>query len=167
VTYDARAVANALLDLADERGLPLTHMALHKIIYYAHGWHLAKQGHPFVRQEFEAWKDGPVLRPIWEALRTSGSQPVTIRATRFDPVSQSREVVPPDLMEEDRTFLRDILAAYGHLHAFELSEMTHAPGGPWDRVWNAPDGRITLGMRISHDAVRQHFQRIVGEKAPS
>lgn len=160
MTYDARAVANALLDLAAENGASLTHMAVHKIIYYAHGWYLAKYGEPLVKQEFEAWKDGPVLRSVWESLRDSGSKPVTQRAERFDPVKQTREIVRPEIAEDVRRFLSNVLGAYGHLHAFELSEMTHAPGGPWDRVWNSPGGRVTLGMRISHEAIRRHFERI-------
>ncbi|MCO6415163.1 DUF4065 domain-containing protein [Siccirubricoccus sp. KC 17139] len=160
MTYDARAVANALLDLAGERGIPLTHMAVHKIIYYAHGWYSARHGKPLVRQEFEAWKDGPVLRLVWESLREAGSKPVTERATRFDPVRQVREVVKPNLDANDHRFLGDILSAYGHIHAFELSEMTHAPGGPWDAVWNAPNRKVTLGMRIPHDAIRKHFQKV-------
>jgi uncharacterized phage-associated protein len=167
LTYDARAVANALLDLAAGSGSSLTHMAVHKVIYYAHGWYLAKHGKPLVKQEFEAWKDGPVLRSVWESLRESGSKPVTCRAQRFDPVRQTREVVSPDIDEDARRFLSNILAAYGHLHAFELSEMTHAAGGPWDLVWNSPRGRVTLGMRISNEAIRTHFERTAAKQTAS
>ena len=35
--YDARAVANFLLDLADRDGRPLTQVALLKILYFADG----------------------------------------------------------------------------------------------------------------------------------
>ena len=59
----------------------------------------------------------------------------------------------------DREFLGGIVVGYGHLHAFELSKMAHEPGGPWDRVWNAPGGRISLGMRISNATIREHFRR--------
>ena len=38
-------------------GLRLTHIAINKVMYYAHGWHLAKYDLPLIRQEFEAWKD--------------------------------------------------------------------------------------------------------------
>ena len=44
--YDARAVANFLLDLADERSVPLTQMSLLKILYFAHGWYLAIEKYP-------------------------------------------------------------------------------------------------------------------------
>ena len=37
-TYDARAVANFILDLAERDGRALTQVALLKILYFAHGW---------------------------------------------------------------------------------------------------------------------------------
>jgi uncharacterized phage-associated protein len=153
-------VANTLLDLADEKGMSLTHMAVHKVAYYAHGWFLAQHGRPLVRQEFEAWKDGPVLRPVWETLKVSGSAAVKTRATKFDPVRRTTEIVASAMEPMDREFLANVLAAYGFLHAYELSAMTHARGSPWDLVWNAPTKRVTLGMKITHASIRAHFERV-------
>lgn len=157
--YDCRAIANAILDLGDQAGLRLTHMALHKVMYYAHGWHLAKHDLPLIRQEFEAWKEGPVQRLVWDCLKSSRASPIRDRATKFDLVTRIASVVREKIEPADLEFLREIVAGYGHLHAFELSEMTHEPGGPWDRVWNAPGGRISLGMRIPNAAIREHFRR--------
>jgi uncharacterized phage-associated protein len=165
--YDCRALANAVLDLGDQMNVPLTHMAVHKVMYYAHGWHLAKNDAPLVEQEFEAWKDGPVQRLVWEALKTSGSRPITQRVTRLDIVTRSVNVVAQNVDIDHLRFLRGIVAGYGSLHAFQLSEMTHEPGGPWDRVWNASHGRISVGMRISNESIREHFQRGLGASRAS
>lgn len=162
MSYDCRAIANAVLDLGDQLKLRLTHMAVHKVMYYAHGWHLAKYDAPFIEQEFEAWKDGPIQRLVWEALKISGSSPVTCRATRFDLVTRRISVVRQEIENEQLDFLREIVSGYGTLHAFELSEMTHERDGPWDRVWNAPKGKISLGMRIPNPSIRAHFRRGVG-----
>ena len=76
MAYDGRAVANLLLDLADTLGLRLTHMAVHKIAFFAHGWRLADRNEPLIRQQFEAWNYGPVRsrdrrrRPRKEDRRT-------------------------------------------------------------------------------------------------
>jgi uncharacterized phage-associated protein len=137
-------------------------MAVHKVMYYAHGWHLAQHDAPLVEQEFEAWRDGPVQRLVWEALKIAGSCPVTCRATRFDLVTRNAIVVRQKIENGQLDFLGEIVAGYGSLHAFELSEMTHAPGGPWDQVWNAPNGRISLGMRIPNQTIREHFRKGVG-----
>jgi uncharacterized phage-associated protein len=157
MSYDARALANMLLDLADELGLRLTHMAIHKIIFYAHGWYLAETNAPLVRQAFEAWNYGPVLKPIYEAFKQYGNKSISARASHFDPVSGTTHIVRSEFALSDVSFVRNVLRAYGHLNALELSHLTHRSGGPWDKMWNAPGGKITLGMTISNDAIRQDF----------
>jgi uncharacterized phage-associated protein len=157
MAYDARAVANLLLDLADELGLSLTHMAIHKIAYFAHGWRLAQRGEPLVRQQFEAWDYGPVLRSIYDAFKAAGRAKIATRAQGFDPVARVSFPVQANFPAEDREFLRAILLAYGRYSATHLSDLTHRRGGAWDRVWNAPDGRVTLGMRIPDQAIRDDF----------
>lgn len=165
MAYDGRAVANVLLDLADELGLSLTHMSLHKIAYFAHGWRLAEVGEPLVRQQFEAWAYGPVLRSVYDAFKIAGRAKITTRAGGFDPVARVSFIVKADFSTEDRAFLRAVLGAYGRYSAVQLSAVTHLPGGAWDQVWNAPDGRITLGMRIQNEAIRRDF--LAGRMDPS
>jgi uncharacterized phage-associated protein len=157
MTYEPRATANLLLDLADELRLPLTHMALHKVAYYAHGWRLAASNVPLLTDEFEAWEHGPVLSTVYNAFKGAGREAIRGRAYRFDPVSQQRSIATAAFLMEDRAFLRDIVKAYGRLDALTLSDMTHRRGGPWDLVWNAGGGRVTLGMRIKNEAIRSDF----------
>jgi uncharacterized phage-associated protein len=63
--YDSRAVANLLLDVADQRNLPMTQLSLYKLIYFSHGEYLAHTGAPLIAHDFEAWRHGPGadLRP--------------------------------------------------------------------------------------------------------
>ena len=157
MAYDGRAVANLLLDLADELGLSLTHMALHKVAFFAHGWRLAESGGPLIRQQFEAWDYGPVLRPVYDAFKSAGRTKITARAHGFDPVERTPFLVTADFSSGDQGFLRAVLAAYGRYSAPQLSDMTHRAGSAWDRVWNAPDGKITLGMRIPNQHIREDF----------
>ncbi|MBS7810260.1 Panacea domain-containing protein [Roseococcus pinisoli] len=157
MAYEARALTNRLLDLADMQGLSLTHMALHKVAYFAHGWRLAERAEPLVSELFEAWEHGPVLSSVYGAFKGSGRAPVTTRAERFDPVTQIKAVAAAEFLAEDVKFLGDIVRAYGRLDALALSDMTHKAGGPWDRVWNARGKKITLGMRISNETIRADF----------
>lgn len=159
MAHDPRAIANFLLKHAKDQRRPLTTMALLKIIYFAHGWHLARTGKPLIRSAFEAWEHGPVVRIVYDCFRKHGDDPIETFATRFDPDTGKRVVVPFALSDEEATLLRDVFKAYGWLDAFQLSEITHAPGSPWDRVWNSPDRKVIVGMRISDEAIRQHFLR--------
>lgn len=158
--YDARAVANFLLDTADARGAKLTQMQLLKIIYFAHGWFLAGYGEPLVRQNFEAWGYGPVIKVVRDAFKRFGREPITSRAERFDIFTGEFTKVSPLLNQCHAAFVEQIFLAY-HIHGgWELSEMTHERESPWDQIWNSkvPVGR--LGLRISEDEIRQHFERL-------
>lgn len=162
--HDARAIANFLLDYADEQNVEVKLMSLLKMIFYAHGWHLSMRDQPLVTQQFEAWEYGPVVRSVWEAFKGSGKNGLTARAQRLDVVTNSYLEVREPMTEEQENFLRQIFDAYCHVDAFDLSAATHADGSPWDKVWNAPNGAINLGMKISNDEIRHWF---LSQQAPS
>src|SRR6185369_6756877 len=75
--FDPRAVANRLLELARERQLIIDPMKVQKLIYYAHGWHLALTGKPLLDRSVEAWQYGPVLPDVYRAFQEFGAQPIT------------------------------------------------------------------------------------------
>lgn len=162
--YDARAIANFLLDYADEKKTKVTLLSVLKMIYYAHGWHLSLKKGPLVAQPFEAWEYGPVVRSVWEAFKGSGNAPLTARAKRLDVVANSYSEAREPIEKEDADFLRQIFNAYAHMDAFDLSNSTHVEGSPWHEVWNAPDGAINVGMKIPNDEIRKWFS---GKRAPS
>src|SRR2546421_11399446 len=83
--YDARAVANFFIDRAGRTGHSLTIMTLLKVLYFAHGWHLAQFSKPLVAQPFEAWKHGPVNRVVYEQFKGYGKKPLDKRAVSFNP----------------------------------------------------------------------------------
>ena len=159
MSHDAREIANFFLDHADSRGVPLTIMSVLKLIYFAHGWHLARFGCPLVKNRFEAWQHGPVVRVVYDCFQAEGDKPIRDRATRFDPLTATSVPADYELDAEERSFLRQIFDTYAHLHAFRLSGLTHEPGSPWDQLWNEMDGSTNPGMRITDESIRDHFMR--------
>ena len=126
--YDARAVANLFLDLADARHLRLTQVSLLKLLYFAHGWYLASHSNPLIVQEFEALQYGPIVKVVWDEFKSFGAQPITSRASKLDIYSGRRTLVPPDLSPHDGRFVQSIFEAYHVYDAWQLSDMTHEPG---------------------------------------
>ncbi len=155
--YDARAVANFLLDLAGSRHIPLTQMSLLKLIYFAHGWYLSKTGKRLVEQDFEAWQYGPVVKVVRDAFGGAGKDPITTRAEKLDIFSGRCTTVASALAAEDARFVATIFDAY-HVHdAWKLSNMTHETGSPWDQLWNAAEPVGRLALRIKDEEIKSHF----------
>jgi len=145
--FDPRAVANRLLELARERQLIIDPMKVQKLIYYAHGWHLALTGKPLLDRSVEAWQYGPVLPDVYRAFQEFGAQPITEPA-RYAAVDGNKLVLrryklpagDPDVEYTDR-ILRRVLEQYGNYSAIELSMMTHAAGTPWAHAWSENPGK--------------------------
>lgn len=155
--YDARAVANFLLDLASDRGVSLTQMQILKILYFSQGWYLALYDRPLILHDFEAWQYGPVIKVVRDAFRSYGSAPIRSRAEKIILQTGEFQIVPPTLSQADRDFVGRVFEAYHVFDAWMLSGMTHEQGSPWDRLWNSetPIGRLAL--RIKNEEIRSHF----------
>jgi uncharacterized phage-associated protein len=158
--YDARAVANFFLDLAEARRLTLTQIAILKLLYFAHGWYLAIEGQPLISQEFEAWKHGPVVKVVRDAFKNYEAAPITERARKLNILTGARTLVEPDLTHADGAFIRKIFDAYHVYDAWELSDMTHEVGSPWDQIWNSANPIGRLALRIKNEDIRAYFDRL-------
>jgi uncharacterized phage-associated protein len=155
--YDARAISNFLLDLAEREDRPLTQLLLLKILYFAHGWYLAEMGRPLFSQPVEAWKHGPVVKVVRDAFKEFERRPIKSRAERLILETGELELVPPTLSDGDAEFVTDVYRVYVIHDAWTLSEMTHEVGSPWDKIWNATSAIGRLGLRIRNEEIRDHF----------
>jgi uncharacterized phage-associated protein len=157
--YDAKAVANYFLELAQRDGIPVTPMKLQKLVYFAHGWSLALTGQPLVNDRVEAWEFGPVFRRLYGEFKAFGNAPITSKATDFRQGGRvwwgTRTVVPTIEDENTKHLLDRIWEVYGRLSATRLSNMTHEPDGPWAQALSRqPDAR---GVVIDNGAIRDYF----------
>jgi uncharacterized phage-associated protein len=173
--YDAKAIANYFLDLAEAKGESLTPMKLQKLVYYAHGWHLALTDRPLLNEVIQAWSFGPVVRTLYNEFREFGSGPITDRAKEFaNPASASAEAgrffkfiitIPSidDYADEDNEYTKRLLdriwKVYGKYTAIQLSNMTHAPGTPWDRVNKQYNGAIPKYAVIPDEWIAEYFKK--------
>ena len=155
--YDARMVANYLLDLADAKKRNLTQAALLKILYFCHGWYLVWKNKPLSANDFEAWEYGPVVRVVREAFRSNGKRPIQTRAQRFNLRIGMFEEISNIIEANDLVFIEKIFDYYCRFSTSSLIEMTHEKGSPWDKLWNSPEPVARLGLRIKDEEIRAHF----------
>lgn len=156
--FDPRIMANAIIARAAGEQLPVTHIALQKLLYFAHGLFLVRHRRPLISGYFEAWTYGPVHPAVYAAFKASGSDPITTKAQRKD--LRTGELIDlPELSESAaRRVINQTMSAFGDLTAGQLVSLSHARDGPWDIVCKAAQSRNTIGLRISNDLIAERFQ---------
>ncbi len=146
MAHDAKAVANAFYKLAGSK--KLTNMQLQKLVYIAHGFNLAVNGEPLFNDGVYAWQFGPVIPPLYEALKQYGAGEVTARLeTRTPPIE--------DYTPEMR-IIRAVWNAYGKYSGRQLSSMTHTVDSPWYQTWK----RDKYG-RIDDEVIQEYYRRLL------
>lgn len=158
--YDARAVANWLLDLADDEDdlRPIRPLALQKLLYFAHGFCLIRLGRPLVKGHFEAWRYGPVHPVVYHSFKHEGDRAITSRAAAKNPITGAeRPLDTPDDALAKRE-IRAVLRTLGHMTPGQLVDLTHAPDGPWAATVNKAKTSVSLGMRISDTVTVERFK---------
>lgn len=157
-SYDPRIVANAIIDRAAQEGQPVTHIALQKLLYFAHGLFLLRHRKPLVSGYFEAWTYGPVHPAVYAAFKESGSAPIKSKAQRKD-LRTGKLLNLPDLNDyAARKVISQTLNSFGELTAGQLVSFSHARDGPWDIVCRTARSQNTIGLKISNDLIGERFQ---------
>lgn len=123
-----------------EGGVPLSHLKLQKVLYYAQAWHLAfTNGERLFDGKFQAWIHGPVSREIYD--RFAGKS-LYADITRAD----ARPDFDPEALDlAAREHLGSIFEGYAKFSGTQLEELTHRED-PWinARVGYRPSERCEV-----------------------
>lgn len=157
MSYDPRAISNAILDIADAIQLPVTNIGINKILYFAHATHLTFFSRPLVNTNFEAWQFGPVLPAVYHQFKVHGAEPITSRATIMCAATGDDVVATYSGLGLDDSWLLDIVEHYGNIPAHALVALSHESGGAWDIVWNRNEPN-RFGMAIPDRLIEQTFK---------
>lgn len=148
---DSIDVANRILEIAKAKGISMSMMKLLKLVYFAHGWTLGLTGEPLCSDNAEAWQYGPVFRNLYNSLPYRGSQEVV------HPVKGIFEDVrvPAEFTDSESEIIKRVVDVYGKLGAYQLSNITHEVGSPWDLTKSA-NGFFS---EISNDKILDYFKK--------
>ncbi len=115
----ADTVADFILCYFHERGIPITHLKLQKLVYYVQVWFLAIYGEPLFEEPFEAWIHGPVQPGVYRRFKSYLGEPITEGPVR------------PDFPDAIRAHIDEVMAVYGRYSAERLESIVHR-----ERPWN-------------------------------
>lgn len=71
-TYPAYSISNYFFHKARDEGRALTPMQMNKLVYIAHGWHLAYFDQPLIDETVQGWKTGPIIAKLYRQLKKWG-----------------------------------------------------------------------------------------------
>lgn len=153
--YSAKAVANYFLSKYGKHSI--SPLKIQKLVYIAHGWHLAFHSEPLVDDEYaEAWQYGPVYASLYHEFKHRGRLPIIDLAAELDDDLNEAKPGIPKSDEGTRDLLDRIWEVYGDRTGFQLSEMCHRPGSPWDEARKASNGR--KNAHIDDAVIEKHYK---------
>jgi uncharacterized phage-associated protein len=135
---DALDVAQYIL----EKHGPMTAMKLQKLVYYSQAWSIVWDDAAMFDEEIEAWRNGPVVRDLWEAHRGQ---------YRVDSIKNG---IAGALDETQRETVDIVLGFYGGRSAQWLSDLTHLEG-PWKDAWAQGENTV-----ITKEAMSEYYSSI-------
>jgi uncharacterized phage-associated protein len=160
--YPSVAVANWFIENLDDGVSPLK---VQKLVYFAHGWHLALYNEPLIDEVVQAWEYGPVVPGIYRRFRRYGNQNIERLGMEYRIDDENVHAETPRVPNEDKRtirLLRRIVEVYGDLTAGQLSTMTHQPDTPWYPIHQRNPNR--KGVEIPDDEIKKYFRQIAGHR---
>lgn len=152
--YPASVIAYAFVKKGIEEGKYVTQMKLQKLVYFAHGLHLALYGEPLVNESFQAWKFGPVIPSIYQSYKLYGSSPIVDPELSFlfdgggEPNLKVLDAKTQSTINTTWEMLKD-------LSALKLSNWSHSEGSPWKN--NYVPG--VSDMFIPNNEIKEYFSK--------
>ena len=129
--------------LGERSGWTLSNLAMQKLLYIAHMFHLGKyDAKPLVSGQFEAWDYGPVHPALYHAVKQFGA----------DPVQNIFHSVPP-IGEGTETSLLDAAVDQLSDSTSRLVAIAHWKNGAWAK--NYIPGK--KGVPIPDEDIRQEY----------
>ena len=150
--YDSVAVANRFIEFARSQGKDIRSISkLTKLVYIAHGYLLAVEDRPLVKDKVEAWPYGPVIPHLYNTFRRTPPVPEPL---------QPKQVESCNEFDDDtvQSFIEQVYRSYGRFSLDDLSQITHRKGSPWDKVYR--DGLGKNGQ-IDNDVTQQYYYDLI------
>lgn len=141
----ALEAARYLIYLMSDSFDDLSNMKINKLLYYAQGQCLLKNGYPLFDDKIEAWQHGPIVESVYQAFKGYESAPI--------PVESGSDCAEMD--EEAKDLLFDVARVYGRYTASALRNMTHRVGTPWERLYDSG----SLHVEIPQSMILEYFKK--------
>lgn len=135
----------------------ITHLKLQKLLYFAQGIHLALYKTPLFSNDILAWEHGPVVQDVYDIYKPVGRNPISYEREECDvPVLNAIECD-----EHAKTALELTYDNFSIYTAWQLREMTHTVGAPWDTIVKSQGKNAVIPTTL----IQNYFEKEVVDDA--
>lgn len=158
MTYSPVTIANYFIQKSIDEKDPISPMKLQKLIYFAHGWHLALKDEPLITDAIQAWQFGPVIKDLYHKTKHWGNSSITSLLPPSEIIDFSKGTPGVESLDKETiSFLDSVWSTYSQYSAIKLSNATHVDGSPWDQVIKK-NGGVDLELVIENRIIQKYFK---------
>lgn len=123
--YSGLSIADYFIEKALSSNKAITNMHVLKMIYFAQAFSFSELKRKLIKDDFYAWKFGPVEIHTYEEFKKYGAGNITSISGKTN-----EELNDLKSNTEITSFLDKIFKLI-NANPFKLSDLTHIAGGPW------------------------------------
>lgn len=123
--YSAMDFAKFIINFCTSAEISISDLKLQKILYFIQLYFIRDLKRYAFSDEIVAWKYGPVIKNVYNVYSSYGSTKICLqydKLVNFD--------------ENERNIIYSVLIQTIPKDVWDLVEMTHIKGGPWDQVYD-------------------------------
>ena len=153
--HSSLLVSDYILTQAAKSGISLTPFQIIKLVFIAHGRHLAVTNNPLLRDRIEAWKHGPVMPVLYHELKIYEDSPVSTLRYCSTPVNSNvrDEFFNSVLSDKALNVIDEVVKEYGDWTVSELYQLCHEDGSPWDTCYTGK-----YGVEIPDSVIKAYYK---------
>ena len=141
------SVAKYIFNAVEDKHV--TPMQLIKLTYIANGFMLGQNGRPLFDEKVEAWRYGPVISSVYQAVRKFGG----------NKIEDLNEITDGEFTNDEKSVMDLVAKKYGKYDGVTLSAATHMPETPWSITWE----RSKANAVISDDLIENFYKGILSK----
>lgn len=127
--HSAMDFAKHIITLCTNMGNSISDLKLQKVLYYIQLAFILNLKEYAFSDEMEAWPYGPVVRSVYDAYSSYGSTKICLQYENEDVFS-----------DREKNIIHSVLYNCINKNAWDLVEMSHVTGGPWDKIYQNGKG---------------------------
>ena len=144
----------------------LTPLQILKMTYLSHGYTLVITNEPLISDKVEAWKYGPVIPTVYDALSLYGSVQVDslhyccTPLSSTDKIKERIEYLGERFGEEEKEVIDCIVELYKDWTGGQLITLMHRNDTPWSQHYV----KGSVGVEIPDESTKKYYKRLVDER---